>query len=162
MCEHFDPHFESTKDGGLLDIPSREETARAGERRSDADRRQQLPTGSGDLVLAYVREKMGITIRLADLPQAIPDRYNKPKALRLLLLDLEQRSETGAKKYGTPLKTNNGRNATLDLYQELCDGIMYSAQCKLEGKAGGHLYELLVELAAQVAIALEEQNIQTR
>lgn len=42
--------------------------------------------------------------------------------------DLEARIEMGAKKYGTRLKTHNGRNARIDLQKEIYDAIMYARQ----------------------------------
>ena len=48
--------------------------------------------------------------------------------------DLERRAEVGSKKYGTRLKTNNGRNALYDSYQELLDFANYLCQARLEGK----------------------------
>lgn len=49
-------------------------------------------------------------------------------------LDLEARAQVGTVKYGTRLKTNNGRNAVLDAYQELLDLLNYTKQGILEGK----------------------------
>lgn len=45
-----------------------------------------------------------------------------------LLADYEARIEMGAKKYGERLTTHNGRNALLDLYQELLDAAGYATQ----------------------------------
>ena len=47
--------------------------------------------------------------------------------------DLERRAEVGSKKYGTRLKTHNGRNPDFDAYQELLDFINYACQARLEG-----------------------------
>lgn len=47
--------------------------------------------------------------------------------------DLEARIAMGEKKYGTRLKTNNGRNALMDAYQEALDGINYAMQASMEG-----------------------------
>jgi hypothetical protein len=35
-------------------------------------------------------------------------------------------------KYGTPLQTNNGRDALMDAYQEACDMVMYLRQAIAE------------------------------
>lgn len=45
-----------------------------------------------------------------------------------IIMDLEQRAKVGSAKYGTPLQTHNGRNALLDLYEEMLDAYMYSVQ----------------------------------
>jgi hypothetical protein len=41
---------------------------------------------------------------------------------------LKERSDVKAKGYGTPLKTNNGRNPLVDAYHELLDSILYQEQ----------------------------------
>jgi hypothetical protein len=60
--------------------------------------------------------------------------------LDLVKKDLEDRAEVGNKKYGTYLMTHNGRDALMDLYQELLDSVMYIRQlieeqnCKEQSK----------------------------
>lgn len=49
-----------------------------------------------------------------------------------VIRDIKLRGEMGKKKYGSYLMTHNGRDADLDLYQELCDAIVYNAQGVLE------------------------------
>ena len=61
----------------------------------------------------------------------LPDNQNVYDAVAG---DLERRAEAGTKKYGTRLKTHNGRNAKFDAYQELLDFIDYSCQSRLEGQ----------------------------
>jgi hypothetical protein len=48
--------------------------------------------------------------------------------LELLIETLRMRSAAGALKYGTHLKPFNGRDALIDLLQELADGCMYVMQ----------------------------------
>lgn len=48
--------------------------------------------------------------------------------------DIKARGEIGKQKYGTYLMTHNGRDADIDLYQELCDAIAYNTQGVLEEK----------------------------
>ena len=50
-----------------------------------------------------------------------------------LIKDLRKRQKTGKVKYGTNLKTNNGRDALIDAYQEACDLAMYLKQKLMEG-----------------------------
>lgn len=50
--------------------------------------------------------------------------------------DLEQRSVDGEKKYGTKLKTFNGRNPLIDAYQEALDLAMYLKQAIMEQERG--------------------------
>lgn len=52
--------------------------------------------------------------------------------LQYVLGDLCARAETGKKKYGTYLKTHNGRDALWDAYQEALDLVMYLRQEILE------------------------------
>lgn len=49
-----------------------------------------------------------------------------------VIADIVKRSETGTKKYGTPLHTNNGRDALLDAYQEAIGLVMYLKQAIIE------------------------------
>lgn len=46
----------------------------------------------------------------------------------LVMKDLEDRKAFGIKKYGTPLRANNGRNALVDAYQEALDLCLYLRQ----------------------------------
>lgn len=46
----------------------------------------------------------------------------------LVVNDLQVRKEAGTKKYGTPLKAFNGRNALVDAYQEGLDMVLYMRQ----------------------------------
>ena len=57
----------------------------------------------------------------------------KPKpgkviVLNLVTTDLTARAIEGKKKYGTFLKTHNGRDALIDAYQEALDLCMYLRQ----------------------------------
>jgi hypothetical protein len=66
---------------------------------------------------------MGDTTR----PQQDP-KPGKTSVTDLVLADINERREQGIKKYGTELKTQNGRKALVDLYQELLDAVMYVRQ----------------------------------
>ena len=46
----------------------------------------------------------------------------------LVLSDIEARAEMGKMKYGTYLKSQNGRDALVDAYQEALDLVMYLRQ----------------------------------
>jgi len=46
--------------------------------------------------------------------------------------DLMDRAKVGREKYGTYLKTNNGRDALMDAYQEMLDACMYLRQAIME------------------------------
>lgn len=49
-----------------------------------------------------------------------------------VVIDLCKRKDMGTAKYGTPLRTNNGRSALLDAYQEALDLCIYLKQLLME------------------------------
>lgn len=55
----------------------------------------------------------------------------------LVIGDLRGRREAGTAKYGTPLRTGNGRDALVDAYQESCDLTLYLRQQLAEDQASG-------------------------
>ena len=55
--------------------------------------------------------------------------------LDLVIKDLQDRADAGEIKYGTKLKTFNGRDALVDAYQEGLDLVMYLRQL-IEEKYG--------------------------
>ena len=67
-----------------------------------ADQPEPLPTGTGAIVLARV------------------------------ITDIESRADMGREKYGTYLRTDNGRDALMDAYQEAIDLVMYLGQVIME------------------------------
>lgn len=50
----------------------------------------------------------------------------------LVIEDMEARRALGIKRYGTALKAHNGRDALVDLYEELLDAVMYAKQAIVE------------------------------
>lgn len=63
----------------------------------------------------------------ASTPEPMP-AAGKQTVLPHVMKDLADRAIFGEKKYFTLLQTGNGRDALLDLYQELLDGVMYTKQ----------------------------------
>ncbi len=55
----------------------------------------------------------------------------------LVIADLEMRRKAGVKKYGTPLRTHNGRDSLIDAYQEALDLCLYLRQAIQERPATG-------------------------
>lgn len=53
-----------------------------------------------------------------------------------VIRDLQDRAEMGIRKYGTYLRTGNGRDALMDAYQEALDLVMYLRQSLLEREDG--------------------------
>jgi hypothetical protein len=68
------------------------------------------------------------------IPQPAPTG-NGAVVLDAVLEDFRVRGEMGLKKYGTKLRTFNGRNALVDLYQELQDACLYAKQRLMEEDA---------------------------
>ena len=60
-------------------------------------------------------------------PESPPVGDGKP-VVDLVLKDIADRVAFGEAKYGTRLKTNNGRDALVDAYQEALDLVMYLRQ----------------------------------
>lgn len=69
----------------------------------------------------------GTALNPAATPQPPPAEGGEV-VLFQVINDLKARAEAGAQKYGGPLKTNNGRSAKWDKYQELLDACMYARQ----------------------------------
>lgn len=64
---------------------------------------------------------------IATLKQVKPKGRGKI-VLNMVIADLKKRAIKGQKTYGTKLRTNNGRNALIDAYQEALDLCMYLRQ----------------------------------
>lgn len=60
-------------------------------------------------------------------PMPVPDP-SRGDVQSLVIADIEERRRVGIARYGTPLQTFNGRDALIDLYQELLDAVMYTRQ----------------------------------
>lgn len=70
--------------------------------------------------------------------------------------DCEARSALGRERYGTPLTTNNGRDALVDAYQEALDGLFYLTQyCRESG--GTMSARVLVERQATLCLLLRRE-----
>jgi hypothetical protein len=98
----------------------------------DAARVQPMPTGDGIDVAVEVAKDL------------------RTMGLEFIAEDTEARIRLGEKKYGTRLKSHNGRDAMLDLYQELLDGCNYAKQLVIENKDDGTLFRQLVTLSTIV------------
>jgi hypothetical protein len=46
----------------------------------------------------------------------------------IVVADMIERNQIGTKKYGTPLRAYNGRDALMDAYQEALDLVVYLRQ----------------------------------
>ncbi len=68
----------------------------------------------------------GLTTIPATKEQLIP--HGDTEIAPLVQKDIAERAKVGCKKYGELLKSNNGRNALWDAYQEALDLCMYLRQ----------------------------------
>lgn len=62
----------------------------------------------------------------APIPSDLPSMHD------LVIQDIQARKEFGLKKYGSLLQPFNGRDAFLDLYEELLDFMVYLRQIRFE------------------------------
>jgi hypothetical protein len=99
----------------------------------DAASTQPKPTGNGQ----------DVAVRAAEVLRNFG--YDK------IAEDIEARIRLGEKKYGTRLKSHNGRDAVLDLYQELLDSLNYAMQCDIEGIDNGNLFDRIANITIDVA-----------
>lgn len=65
--------------------------------------------------------------------------------------DIEVRVRLGERKYGSRLKSHNGRNVWLDLMQELDDACNYAMQCQIEEKDDGSVFNVISRITAIVS-----------
>jgi hypothetical protein len=103
----------------------------------DAAKIQPMPTGDGVDVAVEVAKDL------------------RTRSLEHIAEDTEARIRLGEKKYGTRLKAHNGRDAMLDLYQEVLDGINYAKQLVIEDKDDETFYNCLVDLACLIKVKLD-------
>ena len=132
----------------------------------DAAHRQQLPTGEGQdvatAVLAYIHKQVNFHAAKSAIREAGEGSSIGSDVAKILTFvgdDIEARVRSGERKYGVRLRAHNGRNALLDLYQEILDGVNYAQQIALEGNMQiGQLMISLVDTAVVIRRALAEQE----
>jgi len=103
----------------------------------------EVPDRPGTLELVprgYVQ--LWIGVRAAAVPEPMPTGRGEPVTEQLIEM-LRQRSEMGVAKYGTVLRTNNGRNALMDALQESLDMNQYLMQRVMELDRRGGLDDLV-------------------
>jgi hypothetical protein len=66
------------------------------------------------------------TAKIVDQPP--PVQNDRPAIQDLVIADVEERKRIGMQRYGTLLKPHNGRDALVDLYQEILDAAQYVRQ----------------------------------
>ena len=68
--------------------------------------------------------------------QEMPIPNNHEGIQNLVIEDIEKRIAVGVERYGTVLQPFNGRDALLDLYEELLDAVVYTKQLLVEMEYG--------------------------
>jgi hypothetical protein len=95
-----------------------------------------------------------VTMAIEDQPP--PKASAGPAMQDLVLADIEERKRIGLERYGQLLLPHTGRDALVDLYQELLDAVMYTRQVIYERDhpkpLTPHLYELPNSLDQPCAI----------
>jgi hypothetical protein len=66
--------------------------------------------------------------------QKMPKKNKSPAMWDLVMADIKERDKNGKAKYGVRLQAFNGRDATIDAYQEVLDLIVYFRQLVEEKK----------------------------
>lgn len=67
---------------------------------------------------------------IADQPDPVPN--GRSDVWATIIAEMQERRRIGINRYGTPLQPFNGRNANVDLIQELLDALAYAMQDELE------------------------------
>lgn len=83
--------------------------------------------------------------------QPTPVRSGRPSIHDLVSADIAERKRVGLERYGTHLQAGNGRDALIDLYQEILDAACYARQL-LEERDPGREREI-AELRAELVTA---------
>lgn len=94
----------------------------------------------------------------AILNQGVPEKGTGPAIINLVLDDIKdypdtlktafiRRAAKGEHTYGYPLQANNGRDALIDLFQEVLDAALYAKQVLEEGSDDpfiGEIYQQMI------------------
>jgi hypothetical protein len=64
--------------------------------------------------------------------------------------NVEARIALGERKYGSRLKSFNGRDVIKDLMDELLDSLNYAKQAEIEDLDDGSIFESLIEIVIRV------------
>lgn len=78
----------------------------------------------------------------------------------LVKKDIDDRNQAGIKKYGMPLKAWNGRDSSIDAYQEALDLVVYHRQMIEERKEiGSFLSGLLIDSSIKQELREQAFNL---
>lgn len=91
--------------------------------------------------------------RIAEARQPKPVPTGGRPVWESVVEDMNIRDQAGCFKYGTPLQAHNGRDAKLDLYQELLDAVVYCKQDMIEEEIR-RLREQKLRVAAEALLVV--------
>ena len=75
---------------------------------------------------AATSERAGNCVEASvNIPEPMPTPNTHPAVWDLVMSDMAERDQIGAKKYGTRLQPHNGRDFLVDAYQESLDLVVY-------------------------------------
>jgi hypothetical protein len=87
---------------------------------------------------------------LDTVSQQPPPHEGKESVTDAVVQDLQDRRDGGVKKYGMELESHNGRDALVDMYQELTDSVLYLRQYLMEVQDFRQAVARLEEARAQL------------
>lgn len=87
-----------------------------------------------DAVVERLRQK-GLLPAEDIVDQPPPITNSSQPIWELVIADMDVRDHVGRARYGMPLQAHNGRDALVDLYQELLDAVVYMRQVIEERKS---------------------------
>lgn len=110
---------------------------------------EPAPTGNGAPVWPLV---------IGDLSNAVHRSNTSDSRTDLIVFkmmdDMIERDQQGRAKYGTPLRTNNGRDVLKDAYQESLDLVVYLRQGVEEGCCHSQVYTDAMALTTAIRTML--------
>lgn len=71
---------------------------------------------------------MGLELEIKEQPPPRTDNADQPDVWDLVVVDMRTRQADGLKKYGVPVRPDNGRDALVDAYFEVLDAAVYLRQ----------------------------------
>lgn len=76
-----------------------------------------------------------------------------------IVSDMQARKQLGLERYGCLLQKNNGRDAKLDLYEELLDAVAYAKQVQVE-RGGVDISTVYDSLITALIVVRRLRNVQ--
>ena len=94
------------------------------------------------------------------LEQPNPQHNDSVPVWDQIIEDMKARNELGKKRYGVALQANNGRDALVDLNEELLDGLAYLKQHMIEQRELWRDVKIIRDLIADHEYTVDAQGLQ--